>query len=172
MSDVQVQRQLAEGKRRRLEGIKRSERVASLEAELVQSIKINQDIEAKWSTVAQLTVPEELYQEIGKQYQQSSALIQAKEQLIRSLQRELKEKDEEYVALLSQHQEDIVQIVRAMQEQFHLHLQTCREQLAEIEREFANERSVLVQSNVKEIVEIFEKRSKMEMTILTNAKVK
>lgn len=60
---------------------------------------------------------QDLYRAIGLQYQEASALLQSKDALLKGLQRELEEKDKAYVVLLSQHQEDIVAIVRRMQEQ-------------------------------------------------------
>ncbi len=172
VSDVQMERQQAEAERRAREARIRNERDRNILEELEQSAKINRDIEAKWSVVAQKTIPKELYMEIGKQYQQSSGLIAAKEQLIKALQAELKQKDEDYVKQLSQHQEDVVEIVRRMQMQFHNHIQTCEEQLKDIEQQFNVERTGLIETNMAEIRALFEKRTEMEIKILADAQAR
>ena len=168
VDSIRVQRMEGEGSRRALEKKQREERLERVKKELEFSITANKDIEARWSDVAEIDVAQDLYQAIGEQYQRSSTLLQNKDNVIRLLQRELKEKDEEYVAILAQQQEDMITLMSRMREQFHEHVRTCEEQLSLIESAFVQERDVVVESNMAQIKQLFEQRTDMEQRILAD----
>ena len=78
----------------------------------------------QWSQIAQKNIPQELYQDIAVQYKAASKLLASKDEIIKALQQELKTKDEDYVELLAQHQEDIVNVVTNMKREFGTLLST------------------------------------------------
>jgi len=144
VSEIQVERVQAEAERRMREKQKSEERMRLLHNELIESAKLNREIEAKWDVIAQKTVAQELFHEMGKQYQESAALLRSKDSIIETLQKAIKEKDEEYVQELAKHQEDMVELVSRMQQQYRAHLESCEEQLRRIEAKFEEERGQLM----------------------------
>ena len=78
----------------------------------------------QWAQIAQKNIPQELYQDIAVQYKAASKLLASKDEIIKALQQELKTKDEDYVELLAQHQEDIVNLVTNMKKEFAALLST------------------------------------------------
>ena len=78
----------------------------------------------QWAQIAQKDIPQELYQDIAVQYKAASKLLSSKDEIIKALQQELKTKDEDYVELLAQHQEDVVSLVTNMKREFAALLST------------------------------------------------
>ena len=61
-----------------------------LERELLESTRINREIETQWAEIATKDIPQELYQEIAIQYKAASKLLASKDDIIKNLQTELK----------------------------------------------------------------------------------
>lgn len=94
VSNIKLNREHQEMDRRRKEEKRRNSRMDELERELIDSTKLNRDIESKWNEVASKNIPQELYQSIAKQYSAASSLLNSKDNIIKQLQDELKFKDE------------------------------------------------------------------------------
>jgi dynein regulatory complex protein 1 len=169
VTSVKVDRENKEAERRRKEAANRKTRLEKLEKDLLESTKENREIEAQWIEVAKKIIPQDLHQEIGKQFQQASNVLNKKHELVKELQKELKEQDEEYVELLAQHQEDVVSMVKKMQDEFYMYLKTCEKQLDNVEVSFLEERKELLEQNKREIDELFKKREALENDIVKKA---
>mmetsp|Transcript_13357 Transcript_13357/g.25936 ORF Transcript_13357/g.25936 Transcript_13357/m.25936 type:complete len:701 (+) Transcript_13357:61-2163(+) len=166
ISDVRVNRDFRENVRRRNDEKKRSERMKDLESELLESTRINREIEMEWAQIAKKDIPQELYQEIAVQYKAASKLLASKDDIVKNLQTELKVKDEDYVELLAQHEEDISTMVKRMKEQFGHMLGVSQQELDHIEEVSMQERTELLEGYKAEIQALFDKRQKMEVDIL------
>lgn len=166
ISEVRVNRDFIENFRRRTDESKREERMRNLEKELLESTRINREIESQWAEIAKKDIPQELYQEIAVQYKAASKLLASKDDIIKDLQSELKFKDENYVELLAQHEEDIVKMVFRMKEQFNQLLTVSGDELDHIEDVSMTERTELLEGYTKEIDILFNKRQQMEEEIL------
>lgn len=166
MSEIFVDRQQSESIRRRKEATARDQRYERLERELKESQVINAELESRWDSVAEKTIPQELYSAISGQYKEASALLNSKDELIKFLQVQLRHGDEEYVELLSQHQEDINAILKRLSSNFSTFLATIRQEITTIEETFIKERAELLEKNREEIDALFDKRRKLELVIM------
>jgi len=166
VTDIRINRDMKEGARRRKEEENREFRMIELEKELLESTKINREIEMQWAQIAQKNIPQELYQDIAVQYKAASKLLASKDEIIKALQQELKTKDEDYVELLAQHQEDIVNLVTNMKKEFAALLKVCENELGQIENVCVEERQERIDRNKGEIEGLFNKRREMELQIL------
>src|SRR6185437_12297679 len=126
-----------------------------VERELDEARRVNAELEAQWEAVAQHNIPQELYGAISAQYKQASALLAGKDELIKFLQVSLRSGDEEYVELLSQHQEDINLALKRMGENFATFHQTVKKELHQVEETFMKERAELLEKNREEIEALF-----------------
>jgi dynein regulatory complex protein 1 len=166
LSDVMLEREHAESVRRRREAALRDERYERISRELAESARTNSEIESRWDEVARHSIPQELYAAISAQYKEASALLAGKDDLIRFLQVQLRHGDEEYVELLSQHQEDVNAALKRMSSNFHSFLATVKAELNSIEETFMRERSELLERNKDEIESLLEKRRKLELALM------
>jgi dynein regulatory complex protein 1 len=164
LSDVFLEREHSEAQRRRREAQARQERFDRVDAELEQSRVVNEELEARWDSVAAHDIPQELYAAISAQYKQASQLLAGKDELIKFLQTQLRHGDEEYVELLSQHQEDVNQALKRLSANFASFHATVRKELHHVEETFMKERAELLEKNREEIEALFEKRRKMEVS--------
>lgn len=157
VTDIRVNRDLQEAERRRLHEINREERLNELENSAIESAQLNQVIESQWSVIAQKDIPQELYQDIAIQYKLASDMLSTKDVIIANLQAELKQKDEDYVELLSRHQDDIEQLILRMQQQFSDLLLRCQQELSQIEWVSVQERNRIIAQCKEEIDALFKK---------------
>jgi dynein regulatory complex protein 1 len=165
-TDIKTNAESREDKRRRAQMDARRKRMQTVEQELVESGEKNRHIETQWAEIAQKDIPQELYREIALQYKAASALIATKEELIAELQRDLKHKDENYVEQLTQHQNDVTELVRRMHAEFAAVLTSCKVELRNVEKVFVTERRELLDANKAAIEALFDKRRDMELAIM------
>jgi dynein regulatory complex protein 1 len=111
-------------------------------------------------------IPQELYGAISLQYKKASGLLLLKDELIKFLQTTLRSADEDYVEVLSQHQEDMNLILSRMGSSFTRFLTLVAGELRVVERVFLKEREERVASNREAIEALFDKRRKMEVVIM------
>lgn len=166
VTDIRVNRDAREALRRTKQEQARETRMTKLEKEVISSADVNREIESQWAQIAQKTVPQDLFQEISVQYKAASKLLASKDEIVKSLQGELKVKDEDYVELLAAHQEDIVTLVKHMREHFANLLSCEEEELSKIENVCLEERTALLEKSREEIEALFKKRRDMELEIL------
>ncbi|KAJ1328594.1 hypothetical protein BSLG_010326 [Batrachochytrium salamandrivorans] len=91
-----------------------------------------------------------------------SALIAIENKLISEYVAELKSKDDEYVKELRRQAEEIDKLLERMESQFKSFQGTLIEEIEHIESAFVEERKELIDSNVRDINQLFEERRKNE----------
>jgi hypothetical protein len=77
------------------------------------------------------------------------AVVTSKDNLIREFHNQMKEKDDTYVKLLKQQQEDIATLLDRMHQQFALMQKTYDEELGNIEKAYMEERKTTILANKK-----------------------
>ncbi|KAJ3150644.1 hypothetical protein HDU89_003052 [Geranomyces variabilis] len=121
------------------------------------------DIESSWSKVLQTNGgPYELNELLMTQKRACDSLISVKNRLIEEYALELKGKDDEYVKELKRQAEEIDTLLRRMETHHRAFQTTLREELERIERAFIEERTDLIDSNVKEVDTLFSNRGRNE----------
>ncbi|KAI8917106.1 sperm tail-domain-containing protein [Powellomyces hirtus] len=121
------------------------------------------DIQTAWDKVMQTSGgPYELNELLTTQKRACDSLISVKNKLIEEYVLELKGKDDEYVKELKRQAEEIDTLLRRMETHHRAFQTTLREELERIERAFIEERTDLIDSNVKEIDTLFTNRGRNE----------
>ncbi|KAJ3162800.1 hypothetical protein HDU86_003774 [Geranomyces michiganensis] len=121
------------------------------------------DIESSWSKVLQTNGgPYELNELLTTQKRACDNLISVKNKLIEEYALELKGKDDEYVKELKRQAEEIDTLLRRMETHHRAFQATLRDELERIERAFIEERTDLIDSNVKEVDTLFSNRGRNE----------
>lgn len=155
-----------ENDRRIEEEEKRQDRLWRLQEEAVASGKANAAVEMRWNDLMEYNMPQDLNREITSQKDACARIIASKDRLIKEFQAELKAKDEEYVKALKRQEQDIVNLIARMTQQFKTLQRSYQVELDNIEDEFLKERAELLSSNKGEIDGLFDKRRKMEIRFM------
>lgn len=152
-----------ETKRRTNEEALRVDRRHKLLFEAESSARRNAAITMKWTTLYQIEVPMDLHQEMKAQEAACFKIIEAKDNLIRDFQAELKAKDEQYVKALRQGVTDLDQLQDTMATSAQRQRLLFEQELQGIEAAFENERTELVDTCRKEWDDLFEKSYQQQM---------
>ncbi|KAH6602621.1 hypothetical protein BASA61_000954 [Batrachochytrium salamandrivorans] len=128
----------------------------------VHSTLMHEKITADWDRVSKLNGPYELNEMLKVQKEACSALIAIENKLISEYVAELKSKDDEYVKELRRQAEEIDKLLERMESQFKSFQGTLIEEIEHIESAFVEERKELIDSNVRDINQLFEERRKNE----------
>ncbi|KAI9092713.1 sperm tail-domain-containing protein [Phlyctochytrium arcticum] len=122
-----------------------------------------EDIQAAWGRALSIGGgPYELHELLTDQKKSCDDLIAIKNKLIEEYATELKSKDDEYVKELKRQAEEIDTVLARMETHHRAFQTTLREELEQIERAFVEERTELIDSNVKDIDGLFESRAANE----------
>ncbi|KAJ3092478.1 hypothetical protein HK102_006889 [Quaeritorhiza haematococci] len=148
-----------------------------------QSSSMQDDIERQWAKVLGSTPapggpgtgltngvkggggvdgPYELHELLTKQKEACDVLINIKNKLIEEYLAELKSKDDEYVKELKRQAEEIDTLLERMEGQYRTFQTTLQEELEQIERAFIEERTELIESNIRELEVLLERRRENE----------
>ncbi|KAI8819451.1 sperm tail-domain-containing protein [Fimicolochytrium jonesii] len=106
--------------------------------------------------------PYELNELLTNQKRACENLTAVKNKLFEEYSAELKAKDDEYVKELKRQAEEIDTVLQRMEAHHRSFQTTLREELEQIERAFVEERSELIDTNVKEIDGLFNGRGRNE----------
>ncbi|XP_067879797.1 dynein regulatory complex protein 1 isoform X2 [Heterodontus francisci] len=148
VTNVQIAEDSREMQRRNTEGEARKHRTAKLENEATMSEEKFEAITKKWLTAKALKIPQDLRDILIKQQQLCAELIEGKNKLINTLQKELKLSDDQYVKDLKKAAEDIDLLLERMEEQIKTLSRSYREELIQIEKAFQLERHELMKNNL------------------------
>ncbi|KAI9144580.1 sperm tail-domain-containing protein [Paraphysoderma sedebokerense] len=149
--------------RRRNEDTKRSESIKHTNQECADvSDELATEVQQKWEEALKLNGPYELYEMLLKQKVVCDNLIAAKDKLISEYAAESRKKDDDYVKELKRQAEEINELLHKMDVQYRDYQQVLREELDQVEKAFMEERTDLVEKNVKEIDMLFEQRRASE----------
>ncbi|KAL2911140.1 hypothetical protein HK105_209388 [Polyrhizophydium stewartii] len=147
------------------ESLRRQEEVRKIDVwkkkrgdEHIHSSSMHIDIDAEWEKIAKLAGPYELHE----QKEACSALVAIKNKLISEYVAELKSKDDEYVKELKRQAEEIDKLLERMEAQFKTFQGTLVQEIEHIEKAFVEERTELIDANVREIERLFETRRQNE----------
>ncbi|KAJ3238887.1 hypothetical protein HDU78_003297 [Chytriomyces hyalinus] len=123
---------------------------------------MNGDITAQWSTLLQIDKPYELHEMLVKQRESCDALMASKNRLIQEYMLDMKAKDDDYVKELKRQAEEIDSLIERMEEQYRTLQTTLKEELEQIEKSFIEERTELIETNSRDIEELFFQRRSSE----------
>ncbi|KAJ3022132.1 hypothetical protein HKX48_006961 [Thoreauomyces humboldtii] len=152
-----------EDSRRQEETRKRQLWTKKRDEELKKTSSMGTDIEATWSKFMQTNGgPYELNELLTTQKKACDSLIAVKNKLIDEYVLELKGRDDEYVRELKRQAEEIDTLLRRMETHHRAFQNTLREELERIERAFIEERTDLIDNNVKEVDTLFANRGRNE----------
>ncbi|KND01052.1 uncharacterized protein SPPG_04144 [Spizellomyces punctatus DAOM BR117] len=128
-----------------------------------RSSEMGTEIEDAWNKVLGTSGgPYELYELLTEQKHACGNLIGVKNKLIEEYVAELKSKDDEYVKELKRQAEEIDALLSRMEANHRAFQTTLREELEQIERAFVEERTELIDANVKDVDTLFETRAANE----------
>ncbi|XP_069742591.1 dynein regulatory complex protein 1 isoform X2 [Narcine bancroftii] len=143
VTNVQVAEDSREMQRRNVEREAQRQRSAKLENEAIMSEEKFEAITKKWLSAKALKIPQDLRDVLLKQQQLCAQLIEGKNKLINTLQKELKLSDDRYVKDLKKSAEDIDLLLERMEEQIKTLTKSYRMEMIEIEKAFQLERHEL-----------------------------
>ncbi|NXL68123.1 DRC1 protein, partial [Chordeiles acutipennis] len=166
VTNIQVAADLREMQRRAEEAERKLQRLEKLEKEAKSSTCKFEEITSKWALAKEMRIPQELWQLLNQQQQQCTLLLEEKNTLIRDLQQELKNKDEEYVQAIKKHSDDIHLLLERMEEQTRMMLKIYRHKILQIEKTFELERRELLDNNRKKWEEAIQAHSTQELEYL------
>ncbi|KAJ3206234.1 hypothetical protein HDU67_008299 [Dinochytrium kinnereticum] len=109
------------------------------------------EILAQWDRVFELKGPYELNESLLKQKESCDTFIASKNKLMNEYITELKSKDDEYVKELKRQAEEIDTLLERMESQYKIVQTTLKEELEQIEKAFVEERSELIEANLKDV---------------------
>lgn len=163
VTDIRVQTDDRESRRRIVEEAKRDQRLNGLRAEAISSTSKTEELTNYWNELDEIHMPQALQAEIDKQRNSCNEIIASKDRLIRQFQQELKIKDEEYVKMLKSQAEDIEILIKRMRTQFYQLRTQYENQLDNVEQQFLKERDEMIASNQDVIESLFDQRRDMEL---------
>jgi len=166
VTSIRVEADHVENSRRVQEEDRRQKRLHVMQNEALASGTKNASIEVRWSELTKYNMPLELDDEIKKQDSNCKTILDSKNKVIDSFQREIKVKDDEYVKALKRQSEDIENLLTRMGSQYkELHHQ-YEVELEAIEHAFLTERCEIIETNRNDIDGLFEKRRVMEINFM------
>ncbi|KAI9002294.1 hypothetical protein BC832DRAFT_112391 [Gaertneriomyces semiglobifer] len=123
--------------------------------------KINQGIQETWATAMDSgnDGPYELHE---TQKQACDNLLRVKNNLIEEYIAELKVKEDEYVKELKRQSDEIDSLLQNMESYHRAFQKTLQSELEQVEQAFAEERSDVIDANVKEVEVLMEQRRRNE----------
>ncbi|XP_005062178.1 PREDICTED: dynein regulatory complex protein 1 [Ficedula albicollis] len=166
LTNVQVEADLRESRRREKEGEEKRKRLERLEAEAKQGSEKLEEINSKWALAGDLKVPQELWELLEQQRDQCERLLAEKNQLIQELQQELEAKDLQYEQALEQQGQEIRVLLERMEEQTRSMLRTYRHHVRQTEKTFEEERREMLASNRKRWNEAIQAHNEQELQFL------
>ncbi|XP_041336259.1 dynein regulatory complex protein 1 [Pyrgilauda ruficollis] len=166
LTNVQVESDLRESRRREKEGREKLRRLEKLEAEARHGTEKLEEINSKWALVGDVRIPQELWELLEQQQEQCQELLAGKNRLIRELQEALKAKDEQYEQALKEQADAIRVLLERMEEQTRNILKAYRHNLRQIEKTFEEERREMLVSNRKRWNEAIRAHNEQELEFL------
>ena len=163
VSEIRVLTDDRETKRRANEEALRVDRRHKLLFEAESSARRNAAITMKWTVLYDIEVPMDLHNEMKAQEAACWRIIEAKDNLIRDFQAELKAKDEQYVKALRQGVQDLDQMQDTMARTAQRQRMLFEQELHGIEAAFEDERTELVDRCRQEWDDLFEKSYQQNM---------
>ncbi|XP_033367567.1 dynein regulatory complex protein 1-like [Parus major] len=166
VTNVQVESDLREWRRREKEGPEKLRRLEKLETEAKRGAEKLSEINSRWGSAEELKVPQELWELLEQQQEQCQQLLAEKNRLIQELRQELQARDERYEQALKEQAEEIRLLLERMEEQTRNMLRTYRHHLRQIEKTFEEERREMLANNRKRWNEAIQAHNEQELEFL------
>lgn len=115
-------------------------------------------IEMKFNALLQCEVPHELRKELEEQKNACSAILAAKDEVLRQLIAMLEDKEEDYVTLLRRNNEHINQLVTAMRTKTNEYLDQYAVELEAVEKTYMEDRKAYLENCTTEIQQLVKTR--------------
>jgi dynein regulatory complex protein 1 len=172
VTSIRIEGDIEENERRIKQEVKTENIEQKLQIENKTSAKVNAAIQMKWASIQEISLPQELNNELKEQMAACKKIIESKDRLIQELNNELRYKDEEYVNALQKQSKDIDLLISRMREQIAVLMQEYETQLVNIETAFDKERSLILKKNEEVLEEMKQKRRDLEKKGIDDRKAK
>lgn len=143
--------------RRFNEEIRRQERYDDIQNESMMAARKNAELEMRWSEYKEIEECEELDEAISEHKEAFQALIDSKDNLINTLWKEIRGKDDEYLNHLQLMKDEVENLSTLIQNQFWELRQMGIVELGEIEENLKSQRKTMLDKNKEYISSLFEK---------------
>jgi len=151
-----------ENNRRIKEEQRRDDRTKKIGNEIYSNETKNIGVIFNWQQIEKMENTEELAKEVAKQSDECLKILESKDGLIKELDDELVQKDEEYKEALKKMGQDIDQMIEEMRKQFYDMRTLYSKELLEIEAAFKKEREEILKKNKKEIDKLLQDHDEQE----------
>ncbi|DBA94491.1 TPA: hypothetical protein ACH3X1_002082 [Trebouxia sp. C0004] len=166
VSAVRVTGDERESQRRSKEEEERQVLRECLLTEAESSVQLNAEVAGRWGHLFRLEVPQELHKEMLSQQGACDTIVASKDAIIAAMRLQLHDKDDEYVRMLKQQGEDVDLLLLNMGKQLEEMQTAYRNELAQIDGAYMQERAGVLKSNRAEVEGLFDKRSSAEQAFL------
>eukprot|EP00055_Hartaetosiga_balthica_P013712 m.71468 g.71468 ORF g.71468 m.71468 type:complete len:703 (-) comp8350_c0_seq1:1855-3963(-) len=167
---VRITSDFAEAKRRREEMAARDERRKQLIELREDTVEMFKSVNKKWGELMRKKDVVDLDASLQKQKEECDTILSRKEEMIASLQAQLKSKDDEYVRNLRAEAADVDTILAYMDDQIQSLQQEYRKELELIEDVFMQEREELLKETRTQWEEAIESRRQKELLAIQISK--
>ena len=151
-----------EKERRFEEEVKRQQRVEAARSEAMQAARKTAELDMRWSEYKEMEECQELATSLEEHRRMFSGLVKKKEELVDMLQRQIKFKDEEYIAEMEIMKRDVDEIVVRMRRQFRELREQVGAELRNIETDLGRQREETIENMKVEIDDKFANHKKTE----------
>ena len=163
VTQIRVQTDEEESRRRVNDEKMRHERLTKLQQEALSSAKANAAIEMKWAELLEKEIPQELHHDIQLQMASCQSIISSKDSLTSEFLLQLRSKDEEYVRALRQQSEDVENLLSQIRTEFKEMQTEYDKEIDAIEDAYLDERDRIIADHTADIDQMFESRRNKEV---------
>lgn len=160
---IRAQADEMENNRRIREELRKNERTKKIADEIYSNETRNIGVIFNWQQIDKIENTEELAGEVKKQNEECKKILDSKDNLIKELNEELVQKDEEYKESLKRMGEDTDKMIAEMRNQFKEMRDLYAKELKEIEDAFNKEREDILKQNKKEISDLIKGHDELEV---------
>jgi len=160
---IRAQADEMENNRRIREELRKNERTKKIGDEIYSNETRNIAVIFNWQQIDKIENTEELANEVKKQNEECKRILDSKDKLIKELNEELVQKDEEYKESLKRMGEDTDEMISKMRSQFKEMRDLYANELKEIESSFNKEREEILKQNKKEISDLLKGHDDLEI---------
>ncbi len=162
ITKIRAQADEMENNRRIKEEQRRDDRTKKIANEIYSNETKNIGVIFNWQQIEKMENTEELAKEVQKQNEECHKILDSKDGLIKELEDELVQKDEEYKESLKKMGIDIDQMIDEMRKQFYDMRKLYSKELLEIEAAFKREREDILKKNKKEVDKLLKEHDDQE----------
>lgn len=162
VTDIRVLADRRERDRRSKESDRSRARDSQLQDEALEAAKAHGAAVMRWGDIMERQLPQELADELVSQQSACTSVLHRKEKVIEKLEQELRQKEDEYLKVLSAQKEDITALLARMKAQFEEMRDGYEQALVDVESSFLSERSELLSQHKRELDALFDARKAME----------